>query len=103
MKKILNLLLCLGLCGCASMALYPMDKDTYMITRSAAQLYFGQPVVGKGVVYKEANEFCAKQNKEVETIDCEMVSQIFGRPGRVSLKFRCVNKVDRVAPSTKQE
>ena len=91
MKKIILLLLCLGLCGCASTGVIPMDKDTYMIAKRSPQLGFGQPVGAKAAVYREANTFCAKQNKRVETVQCDMQNSGFGRPGSVSLQFRCVS------------
>jgi hypothetical protein len=92
MRKLVALLfICLGLCGCASTGVVPMDKDTYMIAKRCPQLGFGYPVAGKATVYREANEFCAKQNKKVETVDCNIQNSGFGRPGSVSLQFRCVS------------
>jgi len=91
MKKITALMLCLGLCGCASTGVVPMDKDTYMIARGSG---YSQPVGAKAAVYREANKFCAKQNKKVETVECNMQNCSFGRPGSVSLQFRCVSDSD---------
>lgn len=93
MKALLTLLLCVGLSGCTSTGVIHMDKDTFMIAKRSAQLGFGQPVGAKADVYREANEFCAKQNKEVETVECNMQNSGFGRPGSVSLQFRCVSDV----------
>ena len=91
MRPLLVLLLCVGLAGCASTGVVPMDKDTFMIAKRSPQLGFGQPIGAKADVYREANEFCAKQNKKVETVDFNMQNSGFGRPGSVSLQFRCVS------------
>lgn len=94
MKKLLVLLLCLGLYGCASTGVVPMDKDTYMISKRSAQLGWGQPVGAKAAVYREANEFCARQNKKVETVSFEMRPSLPASPGSVCLQFRCVSDSD---------
>jgi hypothetical protein len=40
-------------------------------------------------VYREANEFCAEQNKGVETIKLDMIKTGFIWQERVDLQFRC--------------
>ncbi len=77
--------------GCTSTGVIPMDKDTYMLGKRSAQVGFGPPVGAKADVYREANEFCAKQNKKVETTELKMTNSGFFRPASVSLHFRCVN------------
>ena len=67
-----------------------MDQGTYMIGKRSAQAGFGPPLGTKADVYREANEFCTKQNQVVETIDMDMLNGVFGRPGSVNLSFRCV-------------
>ena len=56
---------------------------------TSAQLGFGPPDGVKADVYREANEFCAKEGLEVETVDIEVTNSGFARPGNVSLTFRC--------------
>lgn len=91
MKNIIYLfVIALLLSGCGSTTFIPLDNGTYLMSRSKAQLFYGQPIGTRAVVYREANELCAKQNKKVETISCEMQNQVPFRPGNVSLKFRCV-------------
>ena len=90
MKMLLPLLLCVVLAGCATTGVIPMDKDTYMIAKRSAQLGFGAPIGAKADVYREANDFCSKQNKKVETVECKEQNSGFGRPASVSLQFRCV-------------
>ena len=75
--------------GCASTGVVPMDAGTYMIAQRSAQAGFGPPDGVKAKVYKEANDFCSQENKQVETIDLQVTNSGFGRPGNVSLTFRC--------------
>lgn len=77
------------LVGCASTGVVPMDSGTYMIAKRSAQAGFGPPDGVKADVYREANAFCAKQQKTVETIKLDVTDSGFARPGNVSLQFRC--------------
>ena len=88
MKKLYALVM-LIMVGCASTGVIPMDAGTYMIAKRSAQFGYGPPDGVKADVYKEANEFCSKENKKVETIDLQVTNSGFGRPGNVSLTFRC--------------
>ncbi len=90
MKKRL-VILALVLTGCSSTGVVPMDKDTYMLATRSAQAGFGPPIGAKADVYREANDFCAKQNKKLETVKLDMTNSGFARPASVSLEFRCVN------------
>lgn len=83
----------IGLTGCASTGVTPADKDTYMISKQSAAGMFGTPEGVKADIYVEANEFCAKQGKAVETVDVQAKNAIpFARQGSASLTFRCVPK-----------
>ena len=84
-----TLLVAFMLGACSSTGVVPMDRGTSMIAKSSAQIGFGQPDGVKAEVYREANEFCAKEQKEVETINLEVTNSGFARPGNVSLQFRC--------------
>ncbi len=55
----------------------------------SAQAGFGPPVAAKAQVYREANAFCARQGKTVETVNLELTDSGFARPGSVTLEFRC--------------
>ena len=90
--KIWLVVLTLVLTGCASTGIVPMDKDTYLVSKKSAQVGFGPADGVKADVYREANEFCQKQNKKVETVTLNMTDSGFARPGSVSLQFRCVNE-----------
>jgi hypothetical protein len=91
MKIFMLLFLCVGIAGCATTGVIPMDKDTYMIARRSAQVGFGPPLGAKAEVYKQANAFCEKQDKTVETVDFNMINSGFARPGSVNLQFRCIS------------
>lgn len=75
---------------CGKPKVVPMDGDTYLVQERSAQVGFGPPEGAKAEVYKVANDFCAGQNKVVETVAFNMVDSGFARPGSVSLQFRCV-------------
>jgi hypothetical protein len=94
MKTLLAILV-LVLIGCASTGVVPMDKDTYMISKRSAQVGFGPADGVKADVYCEANEFCAKQDKKVETVTLNTTDSGFARPGSVSLQFRCVSDMPK--------
>lgn len=85
-------LIVLALAGCANTGIVPMDKGTYLIAKKSPQLGFGPPIGIKGETYSEANEFCAKEGKVVETIKLDQTDSGFGRAAAVSLEFRCVPK-----------
>ena len=75
---------------CGKPKVVPMDGDTYLVQERSAQVGFGPPEGAKAEVYQIANDFCASQNKVVETVSFNMVDSGFARPGSVSLQFRCV-------------
>ena len=81
----------LSLISCASTGVIPMDNDTYMVSKRSAQAGFGPPIRAKADVYREANAFCSKHNKKVETIKLDLTNSGFARPASASLEFRCVN------------
>ena len=82
----------LVLSACTSSGVIPMDKGTFLITKRSAQVGVGPPVGTKADVYTEANEFCQKQGKEVETVNFNMYDTYPARPGGVELQFKCVPK-----------
>lgn len=86
------ILLCVGSVACASTGVVPMDKGTYLIAKKSAQIGFGPPIGIKGEAYTEANEFCAKEGKVVETVKLEETNAGLARSAAVSLEFRCVAK-----------
>ena len=86
------LLLPIVLAACASTGVVPMDKGTYLIAKKSPQVGFDPPIGIKGEAYTEANEFCAKEGKVVETLKLEETNAGFARSAAVSLEFKCVAK-----------
>ena len=84
--------LTLTLLGCASTGIVPMDNGTYLIAKKSPQVGSGPPIGIKGEAYSEANAFCAKESKVVETIKLQETNSGFGRAAAISLEFRCVAK-----------
>lgn len=79
--------------GCSSTGIVQTDADKYLIAKKSPQVGFGPPIGVRAEVYQEANEFCAKENKVVETIDLELTDGGFARSAAASLQFRCKTKI----------
>ena len=81
------------LTGCASTGVVPTDRGTYMISKQSAAGIFGTPDGVRADIYTEANEFCARTGKAVETVNTEVKGAIpFMRTGSAMLQFRCVSQ-----------
>jgi len=87
--RYISILIALMFAACSSTGIIRMDSGTYLISKKSAQFGFGPPVGARADVYNEAYDFCAKEKKEVETINLDMTDSGFARPGSVSLRFRC--------------
>lgn len=90
MNKLPLVLCAAGLIGCASSGIVPMDSGVYLLSKKSPQLGFGPPIGIKGEVYAEANDFCARTGKSVQTTRYEETSASFARSAAVALEFRCV-------------
>ena len=77
------------LTACTSTGVVPTGEDTFMIAKRSAQVGTGPPVKTQAAVYAEANEYCARQQKAIETVSLDVTNSNFGRPGSVTLQFRC--------------
>jgi hypothetical protein len=84
--------LTLVIAACASTGVVPADRDTYIVSESKLTVGFSRPVRQTASVYRQANKFCAKQNKQVETVNLDQVDSGLGRQASASLQFRCVPK-----------
>ncbi|WP_407278305.1 hypothetical protein U5817_17940 [Aromatoleum evansii] len=84
-------LLSIALAGCASTGVVPADRGTYMISKQSAAGIFGTSGGVRADIYTEANEFCARTNKGVETMNLELKDAIpFVRTSSATLQFKCV-------------
>jgi hypothetical protein len=62
-----------------------------MISKQSAAGVFGTPGGVQADVYAEANDFCARSGKRVETVNIEVLAAVpFVRTGSATLKFKCV-------------
>ena len=93
MKRIIFSVSVLILFGCSSTGVVPMDGGTYLISKKEPQVGFGPSVTLKGDVYREANEFCAKSGKQVETVSFESTNAGFAKSPTASLQFKCVSEL----------
>jgi hypothetical protein len=91
-KSLLFIISIIMLVACANTGIVPMDKGTYLIAKKSPQVGFGPPIGIKGEAYKEANEFCAKSGKAVETLKYDETNSGFARAAAISLEFRCISR-----------
>ena len=92
MKYALPFLAFIAATACSSTGVVPMDRDTYMVSKRTPKIGFVNADDEKAEVYRQANDFCARQNKQVETVKLDMVPSGFARQASASLEFRCVAK-----------
>ena len=96
MKKLLAVLLCLGLVGCATVSgVVPMGKDTYMLSRQAGTGFAGMGNL-KADAFRDANEFCIKQGKQLQVVSTHEPPPpyVLGNFPRVEVQFMCLNAGD---------
>lgn len=102
MKKLLAILLCLGLLGCANPGIVRLSPDTYMLSREDHAGIFGSSAKMKSDVIREANEFAESQGKVAIPIATKE-KPVGNRPAdwaSVEYQFRVVDKDDPEARRT---
>lgn len=90
MKKYL-LLMSLFLVACGSTGVVQMDADQYMVSVKSAEIGFVSGDGAKADAYIEANEFCRRQGKSVETLNVKTRGSGLARSASATLEFTCVN------------
>jgi len=76
--------------GCST-GIVPTDQGKYMISTTSAAGALGNPNSLKAEQYQQANEFCGKQGKVVETTGGALRNGVpFVRASGSSLEFRCI-------------
>lgn len=90
--KFLACMVLLSIAGCSSTGIVPMDKGTFLISKKSVQVGFGPPIGIKGEAYQEANDFCARDAKVVETLKYQETNAGLAKSAAVALEFRCVLK-----------
>ncbi len=92
LTTIVMLSVIVGGCMHTSSGIVPLDKDNYYISQDDSRLGMGPPGVETiSAVYKEANEFCSKKNKEVERVNNIYTDSGFAKRANFSLEFRCID------------
>ena len=87
--KYIPFALALLLSGCASSGVVPLTSEKFMISKNTVKFGGGISASAASEVHEEANDFCSKQGKKVETIDLQLTPGRVGSAGAVSLQFRC--------------
>ena len=91
MKKLI-LIAAFGLSGCASTGVVSIGADTYMIAKGGGGPGATGPEMSADL-YREANAFCATQEKQFERISVtEKDNTPFVRAASSKIEFRCIKK-----------
>lgn len=80
------------LVGCGSTGIVKLEADRYMVAEKNAKVGFVSADDEKASVYRQANAFCSKLGKEVQTLDLQTIKSGFGRQASASLEFKCIDK-----------
>lgn len=86
----LSVLGALLVAGCTSTGVVQVSPGFYMVSATGTSPAFTGTEDAIKKVYREASAFCAEQGRVVESGSLDTVEQAFGRPGRATLHFRCV-------------
>ena len=87
------------LASCTGTGIIQVNEDTYMVSSTGTSpLLSGTSPTSTGTddaikkSYREATEFCQESGAGVESVSLETVAQAFGRPGRATLHFQCIDR-----------
>jgi hypothetical protein len=91
MKNVIPLALLLSACSTNS-GIIPDGKDSYIVISSSSHSFSSSSNL-KISVYKEANEFCQKSDRQIETISEKTIQAgVLSDSAEAELKFKCINK-----------
>ncbi len=77
--------------GCAgTTGVVKLEKNKYMVSDKNPKVGFVNAAEEQASVYKQANAFCAKQNKEVKTIKLDSIGSGALRQASATLTFTCI-------------
>lgn len=103
MRKTYAWLGVLLLAGCSSTGIVPTGQDTYMVAKKSAAGVATSGATIKAELYGEANAYCAKDGRVVETITATSANAIpFARMSQAEINFKCVARTAAVAASAPQ-
>ena len=77
--------------GCAgTTGVVKLEKNKYMVSDKNPKVGFVNAAEEEASVYKQANVFCAKQNKEVKTIKLDSIGSGALQQASATLTFTCI-------------
>lgn len=77
--------------GCASTGIIQTGDGTYMVAKKSAAGVITNGSEIKAEIYQEANAYCAKDGRVVQTISATSANAIpFARMPQAEINFRCV-------------
>ena len=80
--------------GCASSGPVPMGKDTYLLAKSGGLFTISGGEV-KAELYREANEFCLRQNKQLMPVnESSRDAAYYSNYANAEIQFRCLAEGD---------
>ena len=83
----------LSLAACSSGGPVKMGHGTYLLTKKSAGCGFSGGEGSKAALLREANAFCGKQGKEIETIEATAKNGVpFVRCASAEVQFKCVDE-----------
>lgn len=86
--------------ACASSGVIPMGQDAYLLTKKSAGGLFVPGTQVKADLYIEANDYCSRQGKVVETVSSTSQNAMpFVRMPNAELQFKCVPRITPAASS----
>jgi hypothetical protein len=72
------------------MQVTPTGGGVFMVADRGPTVGFSPPIRQTEHVYAEANSYCAKLGKEVETVKLDQQDSGLARPAAATLWFKCV-------------
>ena len=94
MRKVLALMMCFGLVGCANPGIVKLSPGTYMLSRVDQGGIFGNSARMKANVISEANEFAESQGKVAIPLTINESPMWPGHFASVEYQFKTVDKND---------
>ena len=92
MRSAFTILCAVLIAGCASTGVVPADRGIYVISKQSAAGIFGTSGGVRADIYAEANQFCARSSKAVETVNLDVKDAVpFVRTSSATLEFKCVS------------
>jgi hypothetical protein len=90
MKSYIVILTIFFLSACSNTGVIQMENNKYMVSVKNAKVGFVNAAEEKAEAYQEANAFCKKQQKSVETINIELRDSGAFQSASATLEFKCV-------------